>query len=355
MAEKCGQHEEDSASKSLLGTRFKWCPTSLHNLAAAETKVLQYVKSRLERFYVPIPNGGRIWTLKVNPRKTDAFPIVMVHGFAAAAGFFFLNFDALAEHRTVYAFDVLGFGQSSRHKFSTKPDVVEEEFVDSIEEWRKGVGLEKFILMGTSFGGFLAASYAIKHPGRVKHLILADPWGFPEKTEQAAKNISLVVLQTPFWMRIIAPMLPHINLLAPLRLAGPFGPQLLRAVRPDVRTKFADGFQDNTVIDYLYHCVAQPPSAETAFGTLQSEGWEWAKKPMLPRMTRLDPNVPITFIYGADTWMDSRTGKQTAILRKGSYVDIIFIQNAGHHMYAEQYRDFNRELLRVCRNTDRTQ
>ncbi|XP_035686442.1 (Lyso)-N-acylphosphatidylethanolamine lipase-like isoform X1 [Branchiostoma floridae] len=352
MAEKCGQHEEDSASKSLLGTRFKWCPTSLHNLAAAETKVLQYVKSRLERFYVPIPNGGRIWTLKVNPRKTDAFPIVMVHGFAAAAGFFFLNFDALAEHRTVYAFDVLGFGQSSRHKFSTKPDVVEEEFVDSIEEWRKGVGLEKFILMGTSFGGFLAASYAIKHPGRVKHLILADPWGFPEKTEQAAKKFRA---ETPFWMRIIAPMLPHINLLAPLRLAGPFGPQLLRAVRPDVRTKFADGFQDNTVIDYLYHCVAQPPSAETAFGTLQSEGWEWAKKPMLPRMTRLDPNVPITFIYGADTWMDSRTGKQTAILRKGSYVDIIFIQNAGHHMYAEQYRDFNRELLRVCRNTDRTQ
>ncbi|XP_078617494.1 1-acylglycerol-3-phosphate O-acyltransferase ABHD5-like [Branchiostoma floridae x Branchiostoma japonicum] len=117
----------------------------------------------------------------------------MVHGFAAAAGLFFLNFDALAENRSVYAFDVLGFGRSSRHEFSTEPDVVEEEFVDSIEEWRKAVELEEFILLGYSFGGFLAASYAIKHPDRVKHLILAEPWGFPEKTEQDAKEFQAQV------------------------------------------------------------------------------------------------------------------------------------------------------------------
>ncbi|XP_035686495.1 (Lyso)-N-acylphosphatidylethanolamine lipase-like [Branchiostoma floridae] len=312
----------------------RWCPTSPQRLADAETRVLTYVKSRIERFYVPIPNGGRIWTLKVNPRKPETLPIVMVHGFGGAAAFFFLNFDALAEHRTVYAFDLLGFGRSSRPKFSTNPDVVEEEFVDSIEEWRKGVGLEKFILWGGSFGGFLAASYAIKHPGRVKHLILAGPWGFPEMTEQAMNEVHA---QTPFWMRIFLPLLSHFNLLMPFRLAGPFGPQFLRISRPDMRTKFEDAFQDNTVIDYLYHCIAQPPSAETAFRTLQSEGWEWAKNPMLPRMTSLDPNVPITFIYGADSWVDSRTGEKTAVLRKDSYVDMIFIQNAGHHMYAEQY------------------
>ncbi|XP_035685652.1 1-acylglycerol-3-phosphate O-acyltransferase ABHD5-like [Branchiostoma floridae] len=144
----------------------------------------------------------------------------MVHGFAAAAGLFFLNFDALAEHRSVYAFDVLGFGRSSRHEFSTKPDVVEEEFVDSIEEWRKAVELKEFILLGHSFGGFLAASYAIKHPSRVKHLILAEPWGFPEKTEKAAKEFRA---QTPFLTKIMDPVLSHFSLLMPFRLAGPWG------------------------------------------------------------------------------------------------------------------------------------
>ncbi|XP_019639247.1 PREDICTED: protein ABHD4-like [Branchiostoma belcheri] len=283
----------------------------------------------------------------------------MVHGYGAAAGFFFLNFDSLAEHREVYAFDILGFGRSSRYEFSTKADVTEEEFVSSIEEWRSSVGLEKFVLMGTSFGGFLAASYAIKHPGRVTHLVLADPWGFPERTEQAAKELRkqdealLFLLQMSFWMKIVCPLMSHFNLLAPSRVAGPLGPQLLRWARPDIRNKFADGFQDNTVIDYLYHCIAQPPSAETAFRHLQNGGWEWAKNPMLPRLYSLDPDVPITFIYGTDTWMDSKTGEQAAILRKGSSVDTIYIKNAGHHMYAEQHGDFNRELVRICKHADK--
>ncbi|CAH1225097.1 ABHD4 [Branchiostoma lanceolatum] len=246
----------------------------------------------------------------------------MIHGFAAAAAHFCLNFDALAEHRDVYAFDILGFGRSSRCEFSTNADVAEKEFVESIEEWRKGVGLERFILMGSSFGGFLATSYAIKHPERVKHLILAEPWGFPERTERAAEALQA---------------------------------RLVRWTFPDLRTCYADAFPDNTVTDFVYHCAAQPPSAETAFMTLCSSGWELAKNPMLPRLTRLHPDVPITFIYATDSWVDSRTGELAATLRKDSYVDIIHIQNAGHQMYAEQHGEFNRQLVRVCEHADRAQ
>lgn len=35
-------------------------------------------------------------------------------------------------------------------------------FIDSFEEWRKAKNLSNFILLGHSFGGYVAARYALK-------------------------------------------------------------------------------------------------------------------------------------------------------------------------------------------------
>lgn len=35
-------------------------------------------------------------------------------------------------------------------------------FIDSLEEWRKAKNLSNFILLGHSFGGYVAAKYALK-------------------------------------------------------------------------------------------------------------------------------------------------------------------------------------------------
>ncbi|CAG2063208.1 unnamed protein product, partial [Timema podura] len=78
--------------------------------------------------------------------------------------------------------------------------------------------LEKFILLGHSMGGFLAASYAIEHPDRVAHLILADPWGFPERPADVAQKYNV-----PIWVRCVAFVVQPFNPLWPVRAAGPFG------------------------------------------------------------------------------------------------------------------------------------
>lgn len=78
--------------------------------------------------------------------------------------------------------------------------------------------LENFVLLGHSMGGFLAASYAMQYPERVKHLILADPWGFPEKPADAAAKANL-----PFWVKVIAFAVQPLNPLWAVRVAGPFG------------------------------------------------------------------------------------------------------------------------------------
>lgn len=43
---------------------------------------------------------------------------------------------------------------------------------------------------------------------------------------------------------------------------------------------------------------------------------------MLDRISQLDPNVPVTFIYGSRSWMDLSSGYRTRVLLPNSYVDV---------------------------------
>lgn len=84
-----------------------------------------------------------------------------------------LNFDTLAKNHPVYAIDLLGFGKSSRPKFSKDAKEIIMQYVNSIEKWRESMRIEKMILLGHSFGGYLSTAYSIKFPGRIEHLVLA--------------------------------------------------------------------------------------------------------------------------------------------------------------------------------------
>uniref|UniRef100_A0A668A5A9 1-acylglycerol-3-phosphate O-acyltransferase ABHD5 n=1 Tax=Myripristis murdjan TaxID=586833 RepID=A0A668A5A9_9TELE len=107
---------------------------------------------------------------------------------------------------------------SSRPLFSTDAQEAEEQFVESIEQWRAKVGLEAMILLGHNLGGYLAASYSLKYPGRVKHIILVEPWGFPERPDTADEDRPI-----PVWIKALGAMLSPFNPLAGLRLVGPLG------------------------------------------------------------------------------------------------------------------------------------
>ncbi len=80
--------------------------------------------------------------------------------------------DNLSESRPFYAFDLLGFGRSSRPTFSSDPVVAESQFVEAIEDWRRELNLDKMILLGHGFGSYISTAYALKYPKAVCALIL---------------------------------------------------------------------------------------------------------------------------------------------------------------------------------------
>ena len=52
---------------------------------------------------------------------------------------------------------------------------IESEFINSIEEWREETGIDKFIMVGHSMGGFLSAAYALQYPSVSKYVSRQQP------------------------------------------------------------------------------------------------------------------------------------------------------------------------------------
>ncbi|PSN29764.1 Protein ABHD4 [Blattella germanica] len=243
-------------NNSWFGGWLQRRPEPLTMLRAAEKKILSYLKTPYRGWYVDIgPVVGpadKIWTISLN-EESDKTPIVLLHGLGAGVALWCLNLDSLAEQRPVYAIDLLGFGRSSRPSFSSKSLEAEKQLVKSVEEWRREMQLNRIILLGHSLGGFLAASYAMHYPERVKHLILADPWGFPEKPADFQQKFSI-----PLWAKAVAYVMQPFNPLSILRLGGQW---VIEKLRPDIIKMFAATLNDDVdlIPKYIYHCNAQTP------------------------------------------------------------------------------------------------
>lgn len=333
---------------------LRWCPTSMSLLRTAERRIFDYIETAFEAKYVSIPftenKDCQIWTLTFN-KESEKLPLVLIHGFASGVGLWCLNLDAFAADRPVYAIDLPGFGRSSRISFSNEALEAESQFVQSIEEWRKKMGLKKFILLGHSMGGFLASSYALQYPDQVSHLILADPWGFPD---HPGKDDTNARIQIPFWVKGVAYLLQPFNPLWIVRAAGPLGPRLVQRARPDIVRKYSDTIKEADLIipEYIYHCNAQKPTGESAFHAMMAN-YGWAKYPMIHRLPALRNDVPITFIYGARSWIDRKPGDCIKDLRTNSFVDVHILPGAGHHVYADRCEEFNSYVLKVSESADK--
>ncbi|MDX2270613.1 MAG: alpha/beta hydrolase [Cyanobacteriota bacterium] len=118
--------------------------------------------------YLSVPEG------KVAYRDWgDGIPIVMLHGFMATHAHWWYLVEQLADHYRCLAPDLLGFGRSSQPNIPYSIAVQ----VEFIRHFVEGLGLSSFYLLGHSFGGWVAAAYALRFPQDLAGLILLAPAG----------------------------------------------------------------------------------------------------------------------------------------------------------------------------------
>ncbi len=130
------------------------------NLLVVEENLLYFsgVKN-LKAYDVTIWGDCAIRTLEMgDPTKQK---VVFLHQYGASGALYFEIMKPLSEHFQLIFFDQVGMGASQRYPFTAKSaEEGEKYFVDFIESWRSEMKLEKFILIGHSFGGFLSGLYA---------------------------------------------------------------------------------------------------------------------------------------------------------------------------------------------------
>lgn len=118
-------------------------------------------------------------------------PIVLVHGLGGRAEDWTPMIEGLARNGFhVYALDLLGFGRSPKPDVSysiTLEQKVLGQFIDSQQLTRPD-------LAGWSLGGWIAMSYALDHPDRVRRLLLYDSAGIDFTS---AMPLNMFVPQTP--------------------------------------------------------------------------------------------------------------------------------------------------------------
>jgi pimeloyl-ACP methyl ester carboxylesterase len=119
-------------------------------------------------------------------------PILLIHGFGAAIDHWRGNIPALAENHTVYAIDLLGFGNSE--KPPTRYSIhlwVEQVF----QFWQKFIKVP-MVIIGNSIGALVAAIAASHHPEIASSVVvisLPDIAAFNDMVPKALQPIERTV------------------------------------------------------------------------------------------------------------------------------------------------------------------
>ena len=113
-------------------------------------------------------------------------PLVMIAGGPGQSHYFHPFFSTLADTARLISYDAFGRGKSDHAK--SPSEYTFDRDVEMLEGLRKALGVERWAVLGHSYGGMVAQGYAIAHPDRVSKLILADTF-IDGATWQAANEI----------------------------------------------------------------------------------------------------------------------------------------------------------------------
>lgn len=131
------------------------------------------LRIRAEREAMVPVAGGAVHVRINGDLNNGRAPIVMVHGGPGGGHWYFLNATALADERAVILYDQLDSGKSDRPGDPANWTVA--RFLDELEAIRAYLGVDRWHVLGASWGGLVALEYGARQPTALAGLILQSP------------------------------------------------------------------------------------------------------------------------------------------------------------------------------------
>ena len=286
-------------------------------------------------------------------RRPGRQALFLLHGYSAGAGYFIHSLEALASRYDTYAIDLLGFGMSDHDPFrATTPQEAEAHYTDSLHRLQLALGIEQVILLGHSFGGMIAAAYALRYPACTRAIILVSPVGIPNpptdgdgfRGPAAAARFRHVFRW--LWNSGLSPA-------SVLHFVGPFGPWIVRGV---INMRFGHLRQVQStpsLAAYLYHINAGKGSGLATLNALIMPG-AYARWPLGERLSA-SLSVPCWWMYGSHDWMDSEEAVRvlSKLRSRGLQGSRIVVPDAGHQVSLENLPAFNGAVLQIADEIDK--
>jgi HOMODA hydrolase len=146
--------------------------------------------------FVDTPSFGRVRIAEAGRGKE---PLLFLHGIGGHLEAYAKNVVPLAGDFHTIAYDYVGHGLSALRPFDSPLVLVEH-----LRELLDALGIPRANLSGESLGGWVSGHFAVRHPDRVKRIMLNTAAGIPIATEKGRADLEALkalsaknVQQTP--------------------------------------------------------------------------------------------------------------------------------------------------------------
>lgn len=174
---------------------------------SGQKSAVEYLYPPIEPFdqrQIDVGNGHHIYVEQCgNP---NGVPVIVLHGGPGGGCSPAMRRYFDPAHYRVVLFDQRGCGRSRPHASVT--DNTTWHLVEDIERIRTGLGLDRMVLFGGSWGATLALVYAITHPDRVRHLVLRGVFLSTQAELDWFYGGGVGVFFPDLWQRFLAPLQP---------------------------------------------------------------------------------------------------------------------------------------------------